>query len=158
MTLLDSDRIRRLEDLEEIRDLARRYAHHVWQEDVEAAIELFTEDGIFATGDREPIRGRAALLESFREMVIGSQLQPFVHNHVIDLEGENRARGWCYLDLRATMGGQSVIGSGCYDDAYVRTRAGWRFSARTLRLRFLVPITEGWTPPAPDPAKPKKKR
>ena len=153
----DAARLRRLEDLEEIRDLARRYAHCVWQEDVEGAVGLFTEDGVFATGDREPIRGRAALLETYRQMLAGPDLQPFVHNHVIELDGD-RARGWCYLDLRATMGGKSVIGSGCYEDLYERTGDGWRFASRTLKLRFLVPITEGWTPPLPEASTKKKRR
>ena len=44
--------VRELADGEAIRDLARRYAHYVWQKDVAAAIELFTEDGEMDTGDR----------------------------------------------------------------------------------------------------------
>ncbi len=37
--------LRELLDREQIRDLARLYAHHVWRKEVSAAIELFTEDG-----------------------------------------------------------------------------------------------------------------
>ena len=146
----DAERLQRLEDLEEIRSLAARYAHCVWHEDIEGAVETFAEDGVFATAGRDPIRGRAALLESFRDMIVGPELQPFVHNHVVELAGD-RARGWCYLDLRATMQGRSVIGSGCYTDTYVRTAAGWRFASRELSLRFLAAITEGWAEPKADP-------
>ncbi len=42
------------------------------------------------------------------------------------------------------MGGKSMIGSGHYDDAYVRVDGQWKFSSRKLRMRFLVPIDEGW--------------
>ena len=130
-------RLARLEDLEAIRDLARRYADAVWRRDVAAAIDLFAEDGVMDTGDRPPIRGRVALLESYRQLVAGAnEFLPFVANHVVDLDGD-RASGRCYLDLRASIEGQRRIGGGHYDDDYVRTRAGWRFASRRLVLRFL---------------------
>jgi ketosteroid isomerase-like protein len=135
--------IRRLADLEAIRDLARRYAHCVWQRDVKGAIDLFTDDGVMDTGDRPAIRGRAALLEAYQAMVGGAELHPFVHNHVVELEGD-RATGTCYLDLRATLEGRSMIGSGWYDDEYARVEGGWRFRSRTLRMVYLVPLREGW--------------
>jgi hypothetical protein len=134
--------LRRLTDLEAIRDLARRYAHCVWKKDVTGAIELFTEDGVMEIGGRPAIRGRPALLESYREM-IGGMLQPFVHNHVIELEG-SRASGTCYLDLRATVEGRSMIGAGWYEDEYVRDGEAWRFRSRKLTLSYFVPLDEGW--------------
>jgi hypothetical protein len=134
--------LRRLTDLEAIRDLARRYAHCVWKKDVTGAIELFTEDGVMEIGGRPAIRGRPALLESYREM-IGGMLQPFVHNHVIELEG-SRASATCYLDLRATVEGRSMIGAGWYEDEYVRDGEAWRFRSRKLTLSYFVPLDEGW--------------
>lgn len=133
------ERLARLEDLEAIRDLARRYADAVWRRDVEEAIALFTEDGVMDTGDRPPIRGRAALLDAYRAMVGGAnEFLPFVANHVIDLRGD-RAEGRCYLDLRATVAGERRIGGGHYEDIYARTPDGWRFASRKLVLRFLAP-------------------
>lgn len=133
------ERLARLEDLEAIRDLARRYADAVWRRDVEGAIALFTEDGVMDTGDRPPIRGRAALLEAYQAMVGGAnEFLPFVANHVIDLDGD-RAVGRCYLDLRATVAGERRIGGGHYEDVYARTADGWRFASRRLVLRFLEP-------------------
>ncbi len=130
--------LRRLEDLEAIRDLACRYAHHVWQRDVEGVIALFTEDGEMDTGERPPIRGRQALLAEYRRIFASSELQPFVHNHVIDIDG-NSARGHCYLELRAVFAGRPVHGAGQYLDRYERTRTGWRFRSRTLRMGPLTP-------------------
>lgn len=133
------ERLARLEDLEGIRNLARRYADAVWRRDVEGAIALFTDDGVMDTGDRPPIRGRAALTEAYREMVGGAnEFLPFVANHVIDLDGD-RATGRCYLDLRATVNGERKIGGGHYEDIYARTADGWRFASRKLVLRFLAP-------------------
>ncbi len=85
--------IRALADKEAIRDLARLYAHHVWQLEVEPLVDLFTEDGEMDTSLEEPIRGREALREVFQRLVNDDQadLQPFVHNHVIELEGDRAA-------------------------------------------------------------------
>ncbi|MFN8545730.1 MAG: nuclear transport factor 2 family protein [Candidatus Binatia bacterium] len=135
--------LRTLADTEAIRDLARRYAHHVWRKDVAGAVGLFAEDGEMDTGDRPPIRGRAALLAAYENMITGPTLLPFVHNHVVELGGDV-ATGTCYLDLRAAMDGRSMIGAGWYDDRYVRTGDGWKFQSRRLTLSWLVPITEGW--------------
>ena len=95
------------------------------------------------TGDRPPIRGRAALLEAYQGMVGGSDLQPFVHNHVIELHGD-RASGNCYLDLRGVLSGRSMIGAGYYDDEYVRVGGEWKFRSRKLTMSHFVPLSQGW--------------
>jgi len=135
--------LRELTDREAIRDLARRYAHYVWQKKIAAAVDLFSEDGEMDTGEAPPLRGRAALLEAYQRMLGDARFQPFVHNHVIDLNGDT-ASGTCYVDLRATQEGRSMIGSGVYHDRYVRTAEGWKIQSRGLVLRFLVPLDEGW--------------
>ncbi len=135
--------VRGLADAEAIRDLARRYAHCVWQKDVAGAISLFTDDGEMDFGDRPPIQGRAALTQVYEQAFGGAQFHPFVHNHVIDLHAES-ATGTCYLDLRATMGSESMIGSGYYDDRYVRVGTDWKFRSRKLTMCYLVPLSEGW--------------
>ncbi len=135
-----------LADLEAIRDLARRYAHYVWQHQVEKLAGLFTDDGEMDPGTRPPIRGRAALDAGFRDMLTtGSVFLPFVHQHVVDLDPDGAAaRGTCYIDLRAEVDGRSMIGAGWYDDRYARTAEGWRIQSRKLTLRFFVPLEDGW--------------
>jgi uncharacterized protein (TIGR02246 family) len=135
--------VRALVDTEAIRDLARRYAHYVWRKDVDGVAGLFTDDGVMDTGDRPPIRGRAALRAEYQKMIGGPDFHPFVHNHLVDLHGDT-ATGVCYLDLRATVNGTSMIGAGHYDDEYVRRDGRWQFRSRTLRLTHFVPLHEGW--------------
>lgn len=146
--------LQRLMDLEAIRDLVRRYAHYVWQKDMPSMIDLFSDDGRMAVDAQPPLCGRQALLEFYGQMRNDSQFLPFVHNHVIDLEGD-RATGTCYIDLRATIGGRSMIGSGYYEDVYLRSQPAsnhWRFLSRHLRMRYLVPITQGWAETRRDPS------
>lgn len=136
--------VRRLADLEAIRDLARRYAHFVWQGDIPSAIGLFAEDGEMNTGGRPPIVGRENLLRVYGEMLGDAMFHPFVHNHVIELDGD-RATGTVYLDLRAIQEGRSVMGSGFYEDRYVRIDGDWRFQSRRLNMCYLVPPGEDWS-------------
>ncbi len=138
------DELQRLSDLEAIRDLARRYAHCVWQKDPEGCAALFTEDCEMDAGlGGTPILGREAMVKVYGRTFPNVDLQPFVHNHIVELAGDS-ATGTVYLDLRATMDGRAMIGSGYYEDRYVRTPEGWRFKSRKLTLRFLVPLSEGW--------------
>jgi uncharacterized protein (TIGR02246 family) len=129
----DDARLRALVDESAIRDLVRRYAHCVWQGDAAGAADLFAEDAVMDTGDRPPLEGRAAILDEYSRTFDGSGFRPFVHNHVVTLEGD-RARGTAYLDLKATVDGRAMEGWGWYDDEYVRTPGGWRFARRKLQL------------------------
>ncbi|HJO24648.1 MAG: nuclear transport factor 2 family protein [Myxococcota bacterium] len=135
--------VRELADREAIRDLARRYAHHMWRKEVAETTELFTEDGEMDTGDAPVLRGRTAILEAYQGALEDSQFHPFVHNHIVELRGDE-ATGTCYLDLRATMEGRSMIGSGYYDDRYTRVDGAWKFRSRRLTMCYLVPIDRGW--------------
>ena len=136
--------VRELVDLEAIRDLARRYAHYVWQNDVEGVVALFADDGEMDPGVREPIRGKSNLRPAFEQMLLaGATFRPFIQQHVVDLAGD-AASGHCYIDLRAVVGGQSMIGGGWYEDRYARTADGWRFKSRKVVLSFFAPLSEGW--------------
>jgi ketosteroid isomerase-like protein len=135
--------VRELADKEAIKELASMYAHCVWQDDIETMIELFTDDGVMDPEIRPPIKGRAALLESFKDMLEAGDFQPFVHNHVIELDGD-RDSGVAYVDLRYTAEGKSMIGTGFYTDEYARVEGKWKFKSRRLTTRFLVPLLEGW--------------
>jgi ketosteroid isomerase-like protein len=140
-----ADALRRLLDLEAIRDIARRYAHCIWRRDADGAAELFAENGVMDTGDRPPLVGQDAIREAYRAILPSSEFLPFVHDHLIELDGD-RARGTCHLDLRVRREGQRFLGAGYYDDQYVRSSNRWRFASRRLTMQFLVPFLEG---PAP---------
>jgi uncharacterized protein (TIGR02246 family) len=138
--------VRDLADREEIRNLARRYAHCIWQGDLEGAVALFADDGEMDM-DGRVIKGKPALADAYRSALQGT-FHPFVHNHLVEVKGDT-AKGTCYLDVRATIQGKAMIGSGFYLDRYVRAGGTWRFAARKLTINYLVPIAEGWAGPPP---------
>jgi hypothetical protein len=95
------------------------------------------------TGEPPVLRGHAALLEAYERMLGDGRFQPFVSNHVISLAGDE-ASGTCYLDLRATADGRSMIGSGYYEDRYRRVGGEWKFRSRRLHMSWFVPLDPGW--------------
>ena len=138
--------LRRRADREAIRDLTSAYAHYIWTKDVDAIVDLFTEDAEMDTGDAPVIQGREALSEAYRRLLAGDEFLPFVHNHVIQLQGD-AATGNCCLDLRATVRGRSMIGAGQYEDEYVKQAGRWKFRRRRLTMRHFVPLSRGWAEP-----------
>jgi ketosteroid isomerase-like protein len=136
--------IRELADREAIRELVSRYAHCVWRRDALGAAALFTDDGEMDTGDGRILKGRAAIMQAYEPAFARMDLQPFVHDHLIELEGD-AATGLCHLDLRAVVGGRSMIGAGVYEDEYMRGPEGWRFRSRRLTMKFFVPLEDGWS-------------
>lgn len=135
-------------DRDAIRDLVRRYAHLVWQNRPLATVDLFAGDGIMDLGsDGGQICGHEALRAIYSQKIGDIMLHPFVHNHVIELDGDY-ATGFAYLDLRCVREGQSLIGSGYYEDRYVRETEGWKFQYRKLTMHYLVAPGEGWQSPA----------
>lgn len=137
-------RIERLEDLEAIRNLVNRYAHLVWQNKPLEAVDLFTFDGVVDMGpDGGRIEGHENLRVIYKEKVDVMILHPFVHNHLIDLNGDT-ATGVAYIDLRCVRDGQSLMGSGCYHDKYVREEGRWKFQERVLKMEYLVAPGSDW--------------
>ncbi len=131
--------LRELADKEAIRDLARGYAHHVWQRNIAAIADLFAEDGVMDTPDLPPLVGRQGILEAYTRMLNDDEFHPFVHNHVIELDGDS-ATGTCYLDLRAKINGRQLLSSGYYNDVYERVGDGWKFTSRKVTMLDFVPV------------------
>ena len=122
-------------DREAIRDLPVRYCDCVWRSDLKGLVELFAEDGIFTVKGRERSvtqKGRAELYKMYSEALGDLSPRPYIHNHVVDLTGPNRGAGRCYVELRSFKNNMEWIGSGYYEDEYVKTDAGWKFASRTF--------------------------
>ena len=129
-------------DREAIRDLASRYCHAVVAGGGMPLVDLFTDDGCMQ-GDAIPAlgrpasetRGRAALMAVYGEFTGRLQLRPFLHNHVVDLDGD-RATGICSVEIRAVENGVAYDIAGHYHDRYRREAGAWKFEHRHFVLYF----------------------
>jgi hypothetical protein len=100
-------------DREAIRTLPVRYCHCVWQKDVDGWANLFSEDGaISATDPSLPgAEGREALRKMISSGLDTSKPRPFIHNHVVELLGPDRAKGTCYVEVSARQSLRSAWAS-----------------------------------------------
>ena len=125
-----------LADREAIRELPQRYCDCVWRGDVEGLVNLFTEDGEFTILGRQrenKTMGRANLLKSYREGLANLTPRPYIHNHVIDLKGQGQASGRCYVELRNASDKMAWLGTGFYNDEYVKVGDQWKFKVRRFQ-------------------------
>jgi ketosteroid isomerase-like protein len=122
-----------LSDREAIRDLPVRYCDCVWQGTLEAMLDLFAKDAVFITKGRQReavSRGRDELRKMYQKALGDFTPRPYIHNHVVDLKGKTSATGRCYVELRSASRQMEWIGTGFYDDEYVREDGHWKFASR----------------------------
>ncbi|WP_169808637.1 nuclear transport factor 2 family protein [Microtetraspora niveoalba] len=132
-------RVRRLEAVEEIRQLVSRYALALDGRDVTAMAALFVEDVRTHGGGV----GREALAEWFGEI-----LRPFtttfhlVGNHVIDFVDEDRATGVVYCRPEHEVGDLWVVMPMQYWDRYERRDGHWYFASRSTHVFYAADVGE----------------
>jgi hypothetical protein len=153
------DRLRRLEDREEIRDLHNRYcfiqdcghASHA-EQDVQAFLALCHPDVVWDNspdGSRAHC-GHAAVAAYLRGLWRRfDSCMHYVHNLSIVFESDHRARGRSSFDAVGDIGGEAFVAAGYYEDEYARTDDGWRFLLHREVPFFFVKTEEGWAGPKP---------
>jgi uncharacterized protein (TIGR02246 family) len=139
-------RLRRLEDVEEIRRLKAAYCrlsdrgYAAAGDDPAGVAALFAEDGVWQSEGGEPARGRAAIVGLFEQF--RRQLPFALHvaaNPAIDVDGDRASCSWHGVMALTTSDGASLWVGGVYEDELVRTPDGWRFAAITFRAAFTGP-------------------
>jgi hypothetical protein len=137
-------RLQEVIDREEIRTLPVRYCDRVWQKDPDGYAKLFTEDGWFATNDPKLPRaeGRANLSKMIAEQATTANPRPFIHNHVVELLGPDRAKGTCYVEVRLMREGKKWLLTGWYNDEYAKVAGEWKFKSRQITTDSFGPVNE----------------
>ena len=140
------DASQELADREAIRDLARRYAHYVWQkEDRPRRWTSSARTARWIPAKPPPLRGRAALLEAYQRMLgDAAPSSPSSHNHVDRPWPGTKPAGSATSTSARSTEGRSMIGSGYYEDRYRRVDGEWKFQSRRLHMSWLVPLDQGW--------------
>jgi ketosteroid isomerase-like protein len=131
-------------DVDDIVRLTHDYALYNDTFQVDELVDLFVEDAFFdmTPAGLDRYEGRDAIRDFFeREKRALSHVIHLTSNHRVDVDGDH-AVGTAYFHAIGVTRRDGVENSarGMYEDAYVRTPAGWRFASR--RSVPLVP----WTP------------
>lgn len=119
---------------DEIRQLAHRYAAAIDARDLDALVELFLPD-VRVGGET----GRAPLRRDFDRQLRGLGVTIlFVGNHVIDFDGDDRARGIVYCKAELEDGERWIHQAIQYRDRYERRDGRWLFARRHHLLWYGV--------------------
>jgi SnoaL-like domain len=131
-------RVERLEALDQIRQLAAKYALCVDQRDLDSLVGLFIDD----VGVPGKQRGRQALKRWYDNQlrsVLGTAHG--VLGHVIDMEGPDLASGLVYSRNDLETSSQWLIEMMAYLDRYERRNGRWYFQRRTPLFWYECDIT-----------------
>jgi hypothetical protein len=129
--------IRRLADIEAIRQLKYRYIRLVDARRFEEwGRESFTEDCYLSTTDLGAWEGRDNVVAAVARSYDSARTVHHVHMPEITITGPDTASAVWALDDYSTWvaDGAPVVewGRGHYEDDYVRTEQGWRINRTTL--------------------------
>ena len=122
-----------LADREAIRDLPVRYCDCVWQNTLDAMIDLFSKDGQFISKGRKrevTTTGHADLNKMYAGALGEMNPRPYIHNHVVDLKSKTTATGQMLRRVAQRQENFEWIGTGFYDDEYVKVGEHWKFASR----------------------------
>ncbi len=147
-------RIRRLEDIEEIKQLKATYCYLCdaglgEAKNRDELISHFTSNARvdFGLGEGSQFEGPEGLKIFFGEVVPGSVsfCMHMVHNPIIEVKGEKATGRWYYEAPTTDTGtGKAQWMAGTYFEEYVRENGKWKFSSIKTQWKYISPYAEGW--------------
>lgn len=141
------ERIRRLEDLEAIRDITARYAYAVSkgyagrQVDYEALRSVFASDAVWHSDFMKLHQeGLDNILASLQEETAPVEISAHAFvNPVIDLDGDAAAGHWM-MPVGSFHGGRTRAVFMAADFGYQRTPEGWRIAAADVSFAVMLAV------------------
>ncbi len=134
-------RLRKLEALESIRELAARYVFSVDDRDLDGVAACFAANARFRSRDgKMNAVGRLAIMEQFqrRFSVLGHGAH-YTHDHLIQLDKDaNAGRGLVSLHAELMRNDKPMLASLRYEDAYCLEDGRWKFADRLLSFLYYL--------------------
>ena len=138
-------RVRRLEDRAELRELVARYGLAIDDRDIDSLTTLFTPDAAFRSQDGVMnARGREAVLEQFRGRFAALKVtNHFAHDHILTFgDDPDSASGLLNSHAEVWRNGRALITALRYRDTYRRHAGRWCFADRLLSFLYYLPADE----------------
>ena len=143
---MDNDHAR-LGDRDALRELRARYSLTYDSGQLEAFLDLFTEDAVLQLGTLGFASGRDAIRSALEApMAAADFVAHFTSDEVTEFTGDDMARGTSRFAVHYGRD-PNIQGAGTYHDEYRRTPQGWRFTSRTIDF-FYMGMRGEW-PPTP---------
>ncbi|OGO25079.1 MAG: hypothetical protein A2144_14215 [Chloroflexi bacterium RBG_16_50_9] len=153
------DKIRSLEDIDQIKELQRIYGYYLDNRMYDEAIDLFSEDTesfeISSVGVFKGKEGARKFLTNMknnalkkpewaRGLSLHMQLQGVVHLNPTGITA--RGRWQCWMCLNQTFGKElrAIWGLGVFENDYIKENGKWLFKRLRVNIRFMSPYEDGW--------------
>ena len=134
----------RLADREAIRELRARYSHSYDSRQLDAFVDLFTEDAVLQLGPLGLVQGREAIRAALSGPIATADFAVhFTSDELTEFTGADSARGTARFAVHYGRT-PNIEGAGTYHDEYRHTRDGWRFVRRTIDFFYMGPRTSEW--------------
>ena len=143
-----SERIARLEALEEIRDLVARYGMVVDDRDIDGLADMFTTDGAFGLADGDGLvanQGRQAVIDFYTErMAAFGATYHYPHSHVIELDPDHPGHATGMVNAHAELGldGRTLVTALRYYDQYRVEDGRWCFVERRVTMIYYMDMAD----------------
>ena len=139
-------RVRKLEDVEEIRLLKADYCYAVDGGEIDPLMGRFTEDAVWDGGPMGRFEGRESIRDFMKRLP--EQLSFALHwvmNPRIRVDGDAATGTWYLVEPHThAESGRALWGAGRYDERYVREDDMWKFQEIRLTPLFWTPYDQGW--------------
>jgi hypothetical protein len=133
------DELQEVSDRLALRDLVQQYAMGADNRSPELFGGAFTDDAKLHTG-RGVVEGSAAIAALAPKLGRYKSTMHLIGNHYVDFADDDHATGETYCMAHHVYEADGVdrvyIMAIRYTDTYLRTKAGWKMSARTLNLQW----------------------
>lgn len=147
-------RIKRLEDIEEIKKLKATYCYLCdagldKPENRDELLSRFTDNATvdFGLGEGSRFEGPEGL-KLFFGTVVPSAVSfciHMVHNPIIEVSGDRATGRWYYeAPTTDTATGKAQWMMGTYFEEYVRDNGEWKFQSIKTVWKYISPYDEGW--------------
>jgi hypothetical protein len=128
-------KVRRLEDIEAIKELHREYLFYISNLEFDNALDCFSDGITVDIANYGLIKGKEKVAKFFNEIIYQNVLQSkdahFTVQPVISLEGDRAKGHWMFYRLLPEPRPESWV-QGRYDCEYVKEDGKWKFSSLKL--------------------------
>jgi ketosteroid isomerase-like protein len=143
-------RLRRLEDIEAIKQLKARYCAYCDDDyDADGLASLFTEDAVWDGGGTF---GRADGRDGVRKHFAGASDRVTIARHqvmnpIVEIDGDSATGHWLLFQPCTNAGSdgeQAMWLAATYADRYRRVDGEWLIAETLIDVAFFTPFDQGW--------------
>ena len=126
-----------MNDKLEINELVARYADAVCRRDQSAWADTWAEDGLWQLPGAPETRGRDNIVALWANAMAGFPfVAQLINNGTVDVEGDTASGRWYLTEHLKLPDGDIMFNIGVYQDSYVKTAGGWKFSERHYTVLY----------------------